>query len=297
VRRAGALLLLAACGLGPSGGGHEAVPSNGLGPFAKLPFDVDTPIEEPVLVADPDATLGDPAVLAEDGGWSLYFTRRVGDGPHEIWTVRLTSLTAPPPPPRHVFASGAAPSIVRADDGTLLLYHNWGQGIAREHSTDGGATWNWDGVVLLHLVDPAVLILPGQVVLYAGRPDGGAIVRAVSYDGGRTFPGTPEAVLLPSPDPAAFDHVAVRAPEVQGGRTVAGQLHVKLYWQGENAGGKQAIGSAGSADGRTFTRFFGGEPVVLPAEGDERAPAVALEPDRAVLFYVEGGAIAAATAP
>lgn len=312
-----ALATAPACNLDDTSGGRAHLPTTGLGPFGKPPLDVDTPTEEPFVLVERQFALTGPSAIADGDGFYLLYARAPAsspDGPREIWGVHLTSLTAAPTaPPARVLAATegweagrvGAPSLTVAADGTWLLFYEGGPidapavGLAR--STDRGATWEKAGVVLAGGREPVALALDdGRVLLYTARADGRAIELAVADAPGGAFVAQ-GPVLEPQPARDAFDHAGVDAPAVAGGTTVAGQLRVNLYVTGIGSDGRRAIGSAASADGVTFVRFFGGEPVVLPTEGDESEPSVMRFADRAVMFFVQPRsntpAIAVATAP
>jgi hypothetical protein len=299
----GSLLLLAgasagACGLGgASGGGSDHLPTAGAGPYGKPAGDRMTPAEEPYVVVDDAADLGDPSAMARDG-FDLWFTRApMGGGAAEIWYAHVPDTTLRPDvAPELALAAADAweagavgkPGVVRLEGGTLAMYYQAGgasPAIGLATATDPGGPWTRAGMVLDGATDPSAIVVGGQVFLYVAAPDGSAILRATSPDG-MTFTLDAAPVLTPNEtNVQAFDHVQVGAPDAVGGTTVAGQTRIGLFYVGVNFPGEHAIGRADSEDGQHFERFFNGEPVLDPGGVDEFGPSAVLASDRGWLFF------------
>jgi hypothetical protein len=218
----------------------------------------------------------------------------------EIWYAHLPSPTDKPDvgPELALAAADAweagavsAPSVVDEGDGGLVMYYQGGgdaPAIGRARSDDGGRNWTREGMVLAQGSDPSAVVVDAHTYLYFGRAaaSGGGIGLAEAEGPDGAFAVTPGAVLVPSTgDPDAFDLLAVGEPDAVGGRTVAGQVHIGLFYVGTSSNMTRAIGHAASADGHTFMPFLGGKAVLEPGAPDDRGPAAVLFSDRGVLFF------------
>lgn len=309
MRRAATLLAVlgAGCGLGfgeaPSGGADN-LPTLGAGPYGKPAIDFDTPADEPLVIADRDASLHDPAALPmAGGGMRLWFGREGDDGTGDsaIAYAELADLTElPARGPEVVMAADqpwedgrvAAPAVIDAGD-QLVLYFEGGRDQAaatgRATSRDGGTSWQkYAENPIAPLVRPTVARTRDGWLMYGVLPGEPGIWRATSPDGlAWTLDEAP--VLLPRPElPEAFDALAVTNPFLLVQETPAGRLHYGLFFNGLRPGGdtpEAAIGYAGSFDGRTWERFGAGEPILDAGQPSEHGPAVLLFPAQGVMFF------------
>jgi hypothetical protein len=304
-----ALAVLSGCGLDLLGdyepGGAANLPTAGAGPYLKLAADLSTPMEEPIVLADRDASLADPAALPlPGGGVRLWFSRIPVDGgasaialadlgelgqlPRSGPTVVLTADA-----PWEAGAVGKPAVLVEGDE--LVLYYEGGgpsPAIGRAVSTDGGASFRKDPAnpVLVDATSPGATRVGGQLFLYHGRPGSPAIHLAVADDG-RSF-GPSLAVIEPRRGlPEAFDQEAAADPSAVTVATLDPDepFRVALLFGGSRtqAGDPlSAIGFAGSFDGIDFERG-GLEAAMAPDAPSEAGPAVILAPTRALLFFHE----------
>lgn len=316
--------MTAGCGLGwvdNHSGGAEHLPTSGVGPYTKLLLDLESPANEPYVVTIFQANLVDPSALRRaDGGYRLWFGNESITTPptSEIWMAELARLDDLPEfGPERVLAPDQAwegtrvgsPCVIEVDslsrsqnnrldrsaDNELVMFYQAGSDIAsigRAYSDNGGKTWvkHPGNPVLEGFGSPAVAKLPdGSWLLYATRPDRPGIFRARSEDG-LSWQADENPVIAPRPNlPDAFDRNAVFNPWLVITRTVTGNLHYGLFFDGlDQAGedGVHAIGWAGSFDGLDWQRYANPDgPVLEAGPPSEQGPAVLLEPDRGVMFF------------
>jgi hypothetical protein len=156
------------CGMGlfdEESGGADNLPTQGAGPYGKPDVDFDTPADEPYVLADRQASLTDPTALArDDGGYRIWFARQVEDTvpSAEIWMAEIPTIFDLP---------DVAPQAVMVAD------QAWEEG---------------------NVTEPAVIELAGGalVMFYRGGATAGAIGRADSNDGGRSWQKHPSNPLL-----------------------------------------------------------------------------------------------------
>ncbi len=329
MRRVAMGLALAAaaggCGLGLTderSGGAENLPTAGAGPYGRVPFDFDSPISEPFVVAERFASITDPTAVAVDAGFDLWFGYvHVDDAPgtSQIWYAQLPGLhdlLAVGPEPALVadadWEAGrvARPSVVDLGGGHLVLFYEGGDpnapAIGRADSTDGGATWqkHANNPVLAGAGNPGVVHLDGDWQLYVERPGPSAIYRADSADG-VDWALAEAPVLEPRRgNLAAFDRVLVTDPAPVVRVTTTGRVAYGLFYSGRDRTaetGKVQVGYAGSADTETWERFLGDEPVLIENEAPVRSPTALIGATGGVMFFSEvsagRGKIAAAVHP
>lgn len=311
---------LSACGVGPftdEPGGAANLPTRAAGPYHPIPLDLATPADEPYLVSDRAAELGDPAPLAlEGGGLRVWFTRTPTDGsPPAIWSADVPSVTdLPDRGPALALAADAAweegsvsqPSVIDLGGGHLALYYQGGTadpGIGRADSTDGGETWTKhpENPLIPGAEQPGAALLPdGSVVVYFARavsPTATAIFVARSSDG-VGFEVNAKPVVAPRPDTAgAFDSLAVGDPFALVTPTLdpGGEqpIQIGLFFTGTGPDPDDpgmphtAIGYAGSYGGQAFDRFFGPDPVLDGGPTSTAAPAVLSTPVSGTMLFVE----------
>ena len=294
-------LSVSACALGGgSGSGDDALPVAGTGPFAKLADPTGTtPLPEPFVLVDPLSDISDPAPLVlPGGGLRVFFGRGAGEIRRADLPVSLAEAAADPV---SVLAAtpdegrAVAPSVVRRGD-AVLLYYETQDGVARATSTDGGATFERDGIVLAGAAGPGAVVVDDRVFLYFTRPGEATIEVATATDGVH-FTVAPDPVL--SPSGGSWDATGLGDPAALGGRTATGDVHVGLYYTGTGMDGVAAIGYAGSRDGFGFEALAA--PVLDAAAPSERGPAALVHPDQVILLFTQNRsgklAIAAATDP
>ena len=298
--RSAPLLVLAACGLGASpGGGSDNLPSGGTGPYAKLSdVSLETLIDEPFVIFELAADVAEPAAIALDGDtYRLWYSRTLRTPPGaatEIWTADLpASLTVPPETTGlalradQPFEGGrvAAPSVVRDGDRLVMFYEAGTDLVARAVSTDDGATWTKEGMVLTDARAPSAVIVDGSWLVYATRPSAPGIFVARSADG-VSFSWEPEPVLAPTG--FGLDGTTVGSPGAYAEITPAGQTRVWLFYpaSGQDEDGPlSGVAYAGSEDGITFTRGGRGAPVLVPASAEDRSTAPIIGHAGSVMFY------------
>lgn len=300
-------VLATGCGLGlgdRTSGGADNLPTLGAGPFGKLPFDLESGLNEPYVVEVTGASLTHPSVLRRaDGGFRLWFGRSDAAAPDAsaIWYAELPGslkeavdrgpeLVLAPEEPWEG-ARVAAPAVV-ADGDRLVMFYEAGDpaapAIGRADSTDG-VTWTRAGMVLAGARNPTAVRVDGVWILYVTSVDPTpGIYRVELGDGDPEVIGP---VLEPRPgDPDAFDRDEVTDPFALARVTEAGRLHVGLWYTGVAADGDDtatAIGYAGSFDGVAFDRFGAGLPVLHPASPNELGASAIVEPTEAFLFFHE----------
>jgi hypothetical protein len=144
-------LAVSACGFGladDTSGGRDDLPLSGAGPFKKLAFDGDTPLEEPWLATDPVFEFTEPALLPRaGGGLTAYVTRESAAEPAgdtSIWRLEQAGdRSADPDAAVEVLVADrtweeghvGAPAIVAEGD-TLVLFYAGVDAIGRAESTD-----------------------------------------------------------------------------------------------------------------------------------------------------------------
>jgi hypothetical protein len=321
---AAAALIAGACGLGLTderSGGAENLPTSGAGPYERIEFDFDSPINEPYVIEDRNASFRDPSALARgDGGFRLWFSRTAAGGVPEIWSAELPGLhDLPDVGPNLAFAATdawemgrvEAPDVIEQPDGSLIMFYEAGDptapAIGRADSSDGGATWQKHAAnpVLDGAGDPAAVeIEDGDWQLYATRAGADGIYRADSADGvAWTFAPAPVIQARPSLD-GAFDRFEVGDPFAIAGRSSAGRTVIGLFFNGADGPDEDsdvAVGYAGSFDGEVWDRFLGADATLLSRELPVEGPTVVLAPRSGTMFFHEvstgRGKIAAATHP
>lgn len=298
-------LAAAACGLGPlagDGGGADNLPTSGAGPYGKLPLDLETPADEPTVLADRRADLTDPEMARrDDGGFRVWFQSRVPGGAAEIDYAELPSLTDLPDVAPHLVLAAELPwegGEVRApaalvDGDQVTLYYEAGDppAIGRAISSDGGASFTRDAEPVIAAARHPSAVLAGDTiyVFFESGADPGIFV-AESADG-ISFTVHPDPVLVASGDPEAFDGAAVGNPGAVATRTAAGRIHFGLFYDGRNglqdeSGEPEvAIGYAGGFDVDALVRFADGDPVLHPLPPAESGASVVLEPARGLMLF------------
>ncbi len=304
-----ALVALGGCGLGltdDTSGGRDHLPAAGAGPFRRLAFDADTPLEEPLLAADRIIDFDEPAVLAAPGGGFRYWlSREPADlplGDTEIWAGALTALTAAPSGPAPALVADqaweqgrvAAPAVVvdPGDRRHLTMFYEGGLAapqIGRADSFDDGATWQKHGAPVLAAASSPGAAWDGVDWLLAiERPAAPGIWLARSRDG-LTFTVDDAPVITARADIAdAFDAVAVGQPALGWIEQGTGRGLWTLWFAGtdepvpvDDTPRRFAIGYAASFDAVAWQRSAGLRPILSAPAG---APAVALA-ERDILLY------------
>jgi hypothetical protein len=302
--------LAAGCGYGlfsDDPGGAENLPTLGAGPYAKPELDLETPAEEPFILADSTAQLTSPSALARpDGGFRVWFTR-VGDGDTaaEIWAAALPAFTElPDEPPSVALTADAAweqgdvrdPSLLELADGTSVMFYAGGvdaPGIGRADSADGGESWvkHPDNPLVPSASSPAISEIDGLFVLAFSRPSEAGIWTMTSDDG-EAFTDM-RLALEPSEVAGTFDELSVGEPHLLARRSAAGRAVHGLFYVGERAADEDvpetitAIGYAGSFDAVTWQRFAGGAAVLEPEPPGERGPSALVGNLGGTLFFSE----------
>lgn len=290
-------------------GGSEHLPTQGAGPYGKLSLNIETPADEPYVVAVFRVSVRDPSALwRDDGGVRLWFGYEQDQSglESELWYAELADIAElPDVAPRPALLADqsweqgwvGAPSVVELAGGELVMFYQGGRdypGIGRAVSNDHGATWSkYEGnPVLDGFMEPGVVVLSDQRwLLYATRPDEPGIFRADSTDG-LSFAVREAPVLVPRPElEPAYDRQAVSDPFVVVRHTPAGRLHYGMFFNGTMGAGDEvttSVGWAGSFDGLVWQRFSSPDQPVLAPEGtSEHGPSVLLEPDRGIMFFSE----------
>lgn len=303
-----ALLLAASgCGIGfadDASGGKGNLPTVGAGPFKKLPFDENTPADEPWLATERTLDFTEPALVARAGGGFIYFLTRespdppIGDG--QIWRGGITDPTQlPDDPPAPVLTADqsweeghvAAPSIVDLGGDHLLVYYESGTttvSLGRAESTDAGRTWTKSAAPVL--VDAALPSVATDGALWLAafvRPTRAGIWLARS-DNGIDWVADTAPILVPTGVPDSFEETAVSSPHLAWLEESTGRGHWALWYGGledlpdPGDAPRYAIGYAASFDGMEWDRLGGGRPVLSAPAG---APAVIVDGPRATLLF------------
>jgi hypothetical protein len=316
-----AIAMTSACGLGADeGGGSEALPTAGLGPYGKIADTTEppSPSQEPYVVSDLSAHLSDPVALPLSGGgfriWYTRIPRRDDAGEPGIYMSDIPSLhDLPTGEPLAVLLADEAweGEVVRAPSvldrgGEIAMFYEGGEDppqIAIARSTDGGLSWGKQGPLFEGRSPTAVMVEDGSVFVYFTRPDRSGIFAATLRLEAPDAATIVEDPVLDrrSTSEQAFDRVWIGDPAAAGGVTAAGERWIALFYGARDAEGRLQIGVAASHDGVSFLRARGGEPILEPGERDEWAPSALLYPSRGVLFFTQklanADAIAAATSP
>ena len=307
MRRIGLLLLMSGCGIGfadDASGGKNDLPTVGAGPFKKLPFDENTPADEPWLATERTLDFTEPAIVARAGGGFVYFvTRELPDPPigdSQIVRGAIADPTQlPDEPPVPVLTADqpweqghvAAPSLIDLGDGHLLVYYEGGTNpaqLGRAESTDGGVTWQKSAAPLLdNALLPsvandgalwlAVFVRPGLPELWIARSDDGL-----------TWVADTQPILQPSGLADSFERLALSSPHLAWLEESTGRGHWALWYGGledvpdPGDAPRYAIGYAASFDGMDWDRLAGARPVLSAPAG---APAVLVEGARATLLF------------
>lgn len=306
-----ALVLLAigaaGCGIGfadDASGGKDDLPTVGAGPFKKIPFDENTPADEPWLATERTLDFTEPAIVARPGGGFIYFLTRespdppVGDS--QIWRGGIADPTQlPDDAPAPVLTADlpweeghvAAPSIVDLGGDHLVMYYEGALDavhVGRAESTDGGRTWTKrDAPVLTDAALPSVAT-DGALWLAAFTRVGIPGIWLARSDDGLTWVRDTEPVLMPTRIPDSFEETAVSSPHLAWLEESTGRGHWALWYGGledlpdPGDAPRYAIGYAASFDGMDWDRLGGGRPVLAAPAG---APAVIVDGPRATLLF------------
>lgn len=305
----------AACGAAADeGGGDTDLPTRGAGPYGKLEPDPETPVEEPVILADPDGIeeWRGPAIRVEGGGrLSVYFAAALGarvelrlasgvtlaEGATDVTTVLTPEQSWEGERVDH-------PSLVEPGAGHALgLFYEAGDGRIGYAGSDDGVSFERRPAPVLEadglaegdrVGEPSAVWYGGDLWLYYAAPAAGAIF-VVRFPGGDL--GAPERldgddrtperdpVLGPNPFAEQFDVLAVGAPFVRI-TALADRPVFDLWYRGLGEGGSQTVGFAGSLDGRVWKRFP--ENPVLPAGGvDESDPCVITDGIHSIMLFAQ----------
>lgn len=297
-------LVTTGCGLGWVDGASssDGIPTAGIGPYARPEADDTTPAREPWLLTETGVDLSDPSALwRDDGGLRVWFTRAVaGGGAPAIWLAELPSASdLPDVAPMVALVADqaweqgavAAPAVVRdpASPGRLVMYYQGGVdalAVGRAVSDDDGASWQKDAApVLQDAAAPAAAITASGWIVAAERP-------GVAPAGIWVARGTPlafEAAPIVTARPGraeAFDRDAVGQPTLvsREGGPLGLWFVGSLIEDGPMPTRADAVGYAGSLDGRTWTRLPGDEPMLA---AQATAPTVLLATDHAYMLYVD----------
>lgn len=306
-----ALVAIAAagCGIGfadDESGGKDGLPTVGAGPFKKLPFDENTPADEPWLATERTLDFTEPSLIARPGGGFIYFVTRenpdppVGDG--EIWRGAIVDPTNLPDEPLAAVLVAdqpweeghvAAPSIVgNADDGRFNMYYEAGvspPSMAFAQTTDSGRTWYKFVInpILDDVVAPSVAT-DGTLWLAAFTRTTAPGIWLARSNEGASFTVDPAPILLPNGTPDSFERTALASPHLAWLEESTGRGHWALWYSGleetpdPGDAPRYAIGYAASFDGMAWDRLGGGRPVLSAPAG---APAVLVDGPRATLLF------------
>jgi hypothetical protein len=304
-----------ACGAAAGeGGGATDLPSRAAGPYGELPPDPETPLDEPVILADPreQEAWGAPAVREAGGGrLTVLFAAQDVTGRTEIRRADDVDLAAGAATVTAVLEPQQSWEASRVDHPALLqpgcasafglLYEGGAGAIGYADSEDGAAFVRAaeEPLVTATLAEegsrvgrPAAVWVDETLHLYYAAPDVQAIFLARVTCGPPVLvekidadPRTPEhdPVLGPNPFAETFDRGGVDAPFVRVTRW-ADRPVFDLWYAGHDGAGSWAVGFAGSQDGLVFKRLA--DNPVLPAAGvAKRDPAVVPRGVGAVMFY------------
>ncbi|MDY0000532.1 MAG: hypothetical protein RBU30_04470 [Polyangia bacterium] len=310
------LILSGACGAAAGdGGGDTDLPTRGAGPFGKLEPDPATPVEEPVLLADPDGLehWRAPVILAEGEGAYVVVFAAAGLGGTVIRRAEGVSLTHGPTDVRPLLEPEESWEATRMDHPSLVfpgagesvgLFYEAGAGaIGYAESGDGLSFERFPANPVLvgdeleegrRLGEPAAVWHQGDLWLYYSALDMGAIFVARFPGGDLANPERLDAdartpgrnpVLGPNPFAEQFDESGVGAPFVRI-TSKAGRPVFDLWYGGWGSDGRPTVGFAGSLDGLVFKRFD--ENPVLPAGGvTETDPAVITRDIGALMLFTQ----------
>lgn len=316
-----ALVAGMACGAGAEqGGGDHNLPTRMAGPYGKLAEDPDTPIDEPIVLEDPDgehAYYGPSALRADDGTYTVYFTAEAEDGEAHILRAEGVDLANEPRDVSVVLQASAAWEATRLAHPAVLkpglagaaygLFYEAGAGeLGYADSPDGRTftrhpdnpllspatpeegtwlghptvVWHGDAVLLYYTAGPPGALFAATV----NAQDGGAMA-VERLDADPILDGRTPA-LGPNPLLGLFDETAV------GGASIAitneaGRAVFDLWYAGRRADGDWNIGFAGSYDGLLFERYEE-NPVLKSGVPMEADPCVVLRSVSAVMFYTHG---------
>jgi len=315
-----AILAAMACGAGAEdGGGDHDLPTRLAGPYEKLPADPDTPIDEPIVLEDPDgdrAYYGPSALRADDGRYTVYFTAEAADGEARIMRAGGVDLASEPFDVSVVLEAAAPweatrlahPAVVKPGlaGAAFGLFYEAGTGeIGYADSPDGRtftrhpdnplvspsgpeegewlghptAVWHADAVLVYYTAGPPGAVFGARITVGSGA----FVVERLDADpasAGRA------PVLAPDPLPEAFDETAVGGASISISNE-AGRPVFDLWYAGRRADGDWNIGFAGSYDGLLFKRFEE-NPVLRSGVPVESDPCVITQSVSAVMFYTHG---------
>lgn len=329
-------VFLGGCGLGivdNLSGGDSHLPTQGAGPYGKLPLDIETPINEPIVLRVFQTDVREPSPLwHEDGGFRLWFGYEEDPDRSEIWYIELPVITEFPEEPERQAVIGdqpweqdwvGAPSVLDLGADHLVMFYEGGRSprsIGRADSFDNGATWEKHAAnpLLVDWAQPGGAFveasgestsdpdrLASPWLLYGTRTGRDGIFLAESEDG-VSFTYLEEPVLTPRLGrEGAYDRYSVSSPHVVVRAVEGGGYHYGMFFNATASSDPEesvSIGWAGSFDGSRWQRFASpDEPVLAPEGISEHSPAVLLSADRGIMFYNEEAqgvqAIAAAMHP
>lgn len=307
MRRAALLIALSGCGIGfadDASGGRENLPTVGAGPYRKLPFDENTPADEPWLATDRILDFTEPAIAARPGGGFVFFvTRESPDlpaGDSQIWRGSIADPTDLPDEPiapvvtaDQAWEEGhvAAPSIVDLGDAHYLMYYEGGLStvqIGRAESTDGGRTWTKSSAPVLADAALPSIATDGTTWLAAFTRAGQSSIWLARSDDSIAWVADAAPTLTPSGVTDSFEKTAVSSPHLAWLVESTGRGHWALWYDGledppdPGDAPRYAIGYAASFDGMDWGRLAGGRPVLAAPAG---APAVLVDGPRATLLF------------
>lgn len=295
------------CGIGfadDASGGKDDLPTAGAGPFRKLPFDENTPADEPWLATERTFDFTEPALVARPGGGFTYFVTRESPDPpagdSQIWRGAIADPTQLPDEPLAPVLTAtraweqdhvAAPSVLDSGDDHLVMFYEGGLAdpqIGRADSTDGGRTWTKADIPVLQDATLASVAYNGELWLAAYvSPSSPGIWLARSLDG-MTFTADFGPILEPTGVTDSFEKVAISSPHLAWLVESTGRGHWALWYGGLEVvpdpgdAPRYAIGYAASFDGMEWDRLGGGRPVLAAPAG---SPAVLVNGPRATLLF------------
>ena len=282
------------------------MPTLGGGPYGKLPLDLETPIDEPFVLAAANADLSDPVGrLRDDGGIRLWVTRQQPGQPAEIWAAEMPALTELPDVPlapalvaELPWEAGEvrAPTVV-ADGDRVTMFYQAGDppAIGRAVSTDAGATFARDPAPVIEgALNPSAIAIGDSIALLFERDDAPGIFAALSEDGGASFAPRSAPILEINPVDAAFDLRSVTNPGAVATVTATGRTHIGVFYEGRSDELDDddepliAIGYVGGFALDALERFGNRiDPILEPGVPSETGPSAILFPERGILFFSE----------
>jgi hypothetical protein len=297
---------LGGCGIGfadDASGGEEDLPTVGAGPFRKLPFDENSPVDEPWLATDRILDFTEPALVAgAGGGLVFYFTRESPDPPvgdSVIWRGALRDPRQLPDEPAVPVLTAdqpweeghvAAPAIVELADRQVMFYEGGltTPQLGRAESTDGGLTWQKAAAsVLANARSPGVATDGALWIAAFTRPGDPGIWLARSDDG-VAWTADDAPIFGPNGIMDSFERTELGAPTLAWLVESTGRGHWALWYGGLEKppdlgdAPRYAVGYAASFDGMAWARPGGGRPVLAAPAG---APAVIVDGASATMLF------------